>query len=349
MTDAKQPAQFDWVTELSDAQGHVTLSEQEAKEIGARLRTGYEAARLEIESLRARSLPEIKGMHNGPEQLNLSDRAMWALGWNECRDAMRAAQPVVAQQPGAAYAALPDGVATLCEYGGDVFTAAQMRAFADATYTIRASHGQAPAQAAPAAVAGPIGYGPKVTVKRSCSDCKACNSESYAVQGDSGHYVYCGHPSLPESKYIGDTNWNTPHWCPVSAPTTQPAPQQEAQEPYSIDADPQVIRAIVADAITGVLAFGAQGTNAPPDGHWLAPFWAAARAEREAAPQPSPAAQGDALDTMRLDWLDADDSRCVFHLGKSWYTRPSYGLPYRKRASLREAIDSARAAQEGNK
>ena len=75
MTDAKQPAQFDWATELSDAQGHVTLSEQEAKEIGARLRSmgeklkvyedlgdagsdvqllrmGYAAARLEIESLR---------------------------------------------------------------------------------------------------------------------------------------------------------------------------------------------------------------------------------------------------------------------------------------------------------
>jgi hypothetical protein len=74
------------------------------------------------------------------------------------------------------------------------------------------------------------GYGPNVTVRRSCSDCKACNSESYAVQGDSGHYVYCEHPSLPESKYIGDTNWNTPHWCPVSAPTTQPAPAAEWQD-----------------------------------------------------------------------------------------------------------------------
>ncbi len=72
MTDTP-PAQFDWATELSDAQGHVTLSKQEAKEIGARLRSmsaklkayedlgdaaddvqllrmGYAAARLEIES-----------------------------------------------------------------------------------------------------------------------------------------------------------------------------------------------------------------------------------------------------------------------------------------------------------
>ena len=38
MTDKQQPAQFEWATELSDAQGHVTLSEQEAHEIGARLR-----------------------------------------------------------------------------------------------------------------------------------------------------------------------------------------------------------------------------------------------------------------------------------------------------------------------
>jgi len=39
MTDKQPPAQFDWATELSDAQGRVTLSEQEAKEIGARLRS----------------------------------------------------------------------------------------------------------------------------------------------------------------------------------------------------------------------------------------------------------------------------------------------------------------------
>lgn len=76
MSNTHQPAQFDWATELSDAQGHVTLSAQEAKEIGARLRSmgaklksyedlgdatndmqllrmGYAAARMEIESLKA--------------------------------------------------------------------------------------------------------------------------------------------------------------------------------------------------------------------------------------------------------------------------------------------------------
>ena len=77
MKNQQHPDRFDWATELSDAQGRVTLSEQEAKEIGARLRsigeklkayedlgeaasdvqllrTGYAAARLEIESLRGR-------------------------------------------------------------------------------------------------------------------------------------------------------------------------------------------------------------------------------------------------------------------------------------------------------
>ena len=56
MTNQQHPALFDWATELSDAQGRVTMSEQEAHEIGARLRrlqAGYDAARLEIESLKA--------------------------------------------------------------------------------------------------------------------------------------------------------------------------------------------------------------------------------------------------------------------------------------------------------
>lgn len=59
-------------------------------------------------------------------------------------------------------------------------------------------------------------------------------------------------------------------------PYPEAAPQQE---PYSIDTDPQGIRAIVADAITGALAFGAQGANPPPEGHWLTPFWEMAREE----------------------------------------------------------------------
>lgn len=56
------------------------------------------------------------------------------------------------------------------------------------------------------------------------------------------------------------------------------APADSVTAPaYSIDADPQGIRARVAEAITGALAFGAQGANMPPTGHWLAPFWESAR------------------------------------------------------------------------
>ena len=78
------------------------------------LRAGYAAARLEIESLRA-------------------------------------AQP--APQPGTAYAALPTSshAGRVYEEGFligtcPLYTADKMRAFADATHALRASHGQAPAQ-----------------------------------------------------------------------------------------------------------------------------------------------------------------------------------------------------------
>lgn len=79
-----------------------------------------------------------------------------------------------------------------------------------------------------------------------------------------------------------------------AAPAAQ-ADSQPPQCPYSIDADPQGIRAMVADAITGALGFGAQGTNPPPSGHWLAPFWNAARADRSQA-------DSALKDAALLDW-----------------------------------------------
>jgi hypothetical protein len=56
--------------------------------------------------------------------------------------------------------------------------------------------------------------GPLVRVTRDCYGCRYEHSESYAVQSDSGHIVYCTHPSHPERKRVGDTNWQTPAWCP---------------------------------------------------------------------------------------------------------------------------------------
>src|SRR6185369_14051329 len=40
------------------------------------------------------------------------------------------------------------------------------------------------------------GLGPRVTVSRSCFDCEACESVSYAIQGDCGHDVSCTHPAF---------------------------------------------------------------------------------------------------------------------------------------------------------
>lgn len=58
--------------------------------------------------------------------------------------------------------------------------------------------------------------GPKITMARDCSGCVFNRSKPYLVQGDSGAYVWCDHPTVA-SKYIGDTSWVTPDWCPELA------------------------------------------------------------------------------------------------------------------------------------
>ena len=69
--------------------------------------------------------------------------------------------------------------------------------------------------------------GPTVTVKRSCSGCKYERSQSYRVQGDSGHDIYCDHPDSG-GKVVGDTNWSTPEWCPALKPAA--VPMEELRE-----------------------------------------------------------------------------------------------------------------------
>lgn len=59
-------------------------------------------------------------------------------------------------------------------------------------------------------------------------------------------------------------------------------------ERYSIDADPDGIRALVADAIHGALAFGFQGVKPPPEGHWLTMFWKIGRDALAAQPAAEP-------------------------------------------------------------
>ena len=167
MTDKQQPAQFDWATELSDAQGHVTLSEQEAKEIGARLRRmgeklkayedlddaaddvqllrmGYAAARLEIESLKVQSAEHAK------EQ---ADELAVAYMCGASRE-----KELAAQQTATTYAALPDEREAF-EAMMRSQTFDSLKRLSDGSYesyearvgwlawNVRASHGQAPAGA----------------------------------------------------------------------------------------------------------------------------------------------------------------------------------------------------------
>ena len=100
------------------------------------LRTGYAAARLEIESLNAQLVERAK---------EHADELTVAYMCGASRE-----KELAAQQPGAAYAVLPEyGINTASHAHFRVlgFTADQMRAFADATHALRASHGQASSQA----------------------------------------------------------------------------------------------------------------------------------------------------------------------------------------------------------
>lgn len=57
------------------------------------------------------------------------------------------------------------------------------------------------------------------------------------------------------------------------------AARARAAKRYDIVADPDGIRALVADAIGGALALGAQAESHPPKGHWLEPFWQLGRSD----------------------------------------------------------------------
>lgn len=56
--------------------------------------------------------------------------------------------------------------------------------------------------------------GPTVKKSYNCFECTYCTSERYMWQFISGSYVYCEHPDFKEKKYVGDTNYSTPDFCP---------------------------------------------------------------------------------------------------------------------------------------
>jgi hypothetical protein len=49
-------------------------------------------------------------------------------------------------------------------------------------------------------------------------------------------------------------------------------------------------------------------------------------------------------DAERLTYLEGDEMKRVFKIGKTWYWKQEYGQPHRKAKTLRAAIDTARAA-----
>ncbi len=63
--------------------------------------------------------------------------------------------------------------------------------------------------------------GPSIRLEVDCFGCAFEATESYRCQGDSGNDVYCTHPAHGEDgkdrRYVGDTKWKTPDWCPLRA------------------------------------------------------------------------------------------------------------------------------------
>jgi hypothetical protein len=82
--------------------------------------------------------------------------------------------------------------------------------------------------------------------------------------------------------------------------TAPPAP--EAPKPLD---DPR-LQELFSSAISGALAFGAQGNNPPPKGHWLELFWQMGRGERAR----SDAAKLDLLNPLRV-LADAAEARGI--------------------------------------
>lgn len=247
------------------------------------------------------------------------------------------AQP--AAQLGVAYAEMPTS-----NYAGRVYeegfltgtcplyTADQMRAFADATHALRVSHGQAPAGAGMGHTDGGRnmfyeGRFDGESKREQQARLRWANDMRAAFERHTGNGWF-------------DKDWRTEtglwssawHACLAAQPTTtaQAAPQQEAQEPVAW---------LHTNRLGEVQAF----TNEPP------PSLKAECQELYTAPQPSPAAQGDALPREDFAWLvvqeacetepaDEDDPECVRILRRDLKSSVLA-------AFLR--LDAARAAQEG--
>ena len=55
--------------------------------------------------------------------------------------------------------------------------------------------------------------GPNINLDFSCHNCEHVRTKGYTCQGDSGSEVHCNADGT--LRYIGDTTWRTPEWCPL--------------------------------------------------------------------------------------------------------------------------------------
>ena len=59
--------------------------------------------------------------------------------------------------------------------------------------------------------------GPQIKVSMTCAYCTHVRSYANLGLGDSASDVYCTHPDNGDGsrRFIADTDWTTPKWCPM--------------------------------------------------------------------------------------------------------------------------------------
>ena len=112
------------------------------------------------------------------------------------------------------------------------------------------------------------------------------------------------------------------------------------QAQYSIDADPQGIRARVVSAVVGAMAYGASNTNKPPEGHWLNELWDIARVD---ANRVQPQAQGEV--SWNLKYADSTPKLNVGHSAfEDWFQQQ----PFATQIGVKKLCRDAYAAGMGD-
>jgi len=194
-----------------------------------------ELLRLHLELLGATTGAALRGQPARPCVICGSDEPFTGTcGSGDPRALCKQAAPEAKAQPGAVYANKPDSVAWLAEYGGDVFTAAQLLDFADRTHALRLDN------------ASGIDWGKRArelhnafgdTQKPEYSGCteQAAPKAAPGEQQDrAAFFAWWGPYQLPEywASRIDVVAWHA--WqAAMAQAASKAAPQQEAQEPVA--------------------------------------------------------------------------------------------------------------------